>query len=159
VFLRSVRQLLVTANVLNSSILVTLMMEALCSFETSVLTRSTRINNPEEAILRSHRREDISMYVSIYLSMYWSIYLSCLSACPIPRGLLNNIIYRRTVGSLKHEERDKIWRETTTAWPNYCPHDCLEGLSESAANLRQRVRCPGLHLNRISPKRNLEYYL
>jgi hypothetical protein len=42
VFLRSVRRLLVTANVVPSSpILVTLMMEVLCSSKTSVLTRDT----------------------------------------------------------------------------------------------------------------------
>jgi hypothetical protein len=53
VFLHSVRGLLVTANVLPSSpILVTLMMEALYSSDTSVLTRATLRLIPEGGILQ-----------------------------------------------------------------------------------------------------------
>jgi hypothetical protein len=59
-----VRRLLVTANVIPSSpILVTLMMEALRSSETSVLIRAAWRNIPEDGILRSRGRGNLKSYL------------------------------------------------------------------------------------------------
>jgi hypothetical protein len=65
-FLRSVLPLLVTSNIVpNSPIPVTLMMRAVRSSETSVLTRVTRRNIPEDGIFHSHRLENLKSYIAL----------------------------------------------------------------------------------------------
>jgi hypothetical protein len=68
---RSVRWLLVTASVVPSSpILVTLMKETLSSSATSVLTRATCRNTPEDTILHSHGRENLISYNRVFWTQY-----------------------------------------------------------------------------------------
>jgi hypothetical protein len=56
VFLLSMRRILVTVNVMPSpQNIVTMVLGALTSSETSDLTRTTRHNNPEDGILHSQR--------------------------------------------------------------------------------------------------------
>jgi hypothetical protein len=51
VFLRSMLRLLVTANIVPTPIIVTLMMEVICSSKTLVLTSCIQHNIPEDGIL------------------------------------------------------------------------------------------------------------
>jgi hypothetical protein len=57
------RRLLVTANVPGLPILVTLMMKALRSSETSVLTKVTRRHNSEGGIHHSYCSEKLKSYI------------------------------------------------------------------------------------------------
>jgi hypothetical protein len=76
--LHSVHRLLVTANIVPSSpIIVTLMMGALSSSETSVVTKATQRNTPEDRTLHSHLREKLKsnnhiIALIVYLFFYFN---------------------------------------------------------------------------------------
>jgi hypothetical protein len=80
-FLRSVHRLLVTASVVPSSPILATLTEALSSSETSVLTRATWRNIPEDANLHSHRSENLKSYHSyiVYEQILSQDILFCIS--------------------------------------------------------------------------------
>jgi hypothetical protein len=67
-----ISELRTTLALISSLILVTRIMEAIHSFETSVHTRATRRTIPEDFILHSYRSENLTSYISIFIYYYLS---------------------------------------------------------------------------------------
>jgi hypothetical protein len=76
------------------------MIEALSSSETSVLTKTTRRNTPQDGILHGHRRENLKSYIAL---TDWNLYR---------RGNVFSLRYE--LGFYIPEDdilqRDRIWK-------------------------------------------------
>jgi hypothetical protein len=71
--LRTVRRLLVTANIFPSSpIFVTVMMEVIHFSGMLVRSRATRRNNPLDGILHGHRRENLRSHIDNMFPLFLS---------------------------------------------------------------------------------------
>jgi hypothetical protein len=92
-----------------------MMKEAPGSSETSVLTRATRRNNPEDTILHSHRRENLKSYLPPVLTYITSVASSIPNVVigllswsnPSSRTMVLGSTQHRTEMSTRNLPRDK----------------------------------------------------
>jgi hypothetical protein len=101
-------------NVVHSSpIIVTLMMEAISSFETAVFTRATRRNISEDCTLCSHWLEEFSSTVPKAENSCFEIHVPIRRHRSFVVAVMNLYLQRtaRTPNGLEHNRSERIPRE------------------------------------------------
>jgi hypothetical protein len=120
VFLRSVHRLLVTPSIVPSSpILVTLMKEALSSSETSVLTRATWRNIPEDTILQGSlslfKRIWTLTTAGLFSALNYQVSLMS-SPCDLPVHMLVGSDSDLWMHEKEHEKQEQFSHVTVVGW-------------------------------------------
>jgi hypothetical protein len=154
----------------------TLKKEAICSSETSVLTRTTRHHIPEDTILHSHRRENLKSYnilhcyrrgnvksyivvlcgsLIIIFHSFFPVRLDMHPCCE-PRGLqiLTRWRWRQYI-SPKHRPLTRTTRHNHVPEDSICHcHRLCSRLKENSDNHSVTVRgLPGMHRCSLQPVR------
>jgi hypothetical protein len=112
--LRSVRRLLVIANIIPSSPILHIFMIVIRAYETSVLTRITRRNIPEDDILHGDRRENLKPYIKCHLFATYNIYniiivRSILSEIRVQSPVQNYLTFRFSILSSSNLSWEASW--------------------------------------------------